>query len=135
MKPVIANAIGRRLPALREGASTSRVAEEARVFGIPWRRETVTLIEHGRRGLSVEEVLLLPLILSAATGSEVRLVDFFVEDVRVTERITLKRGAFKKLLTGHPVAIPGHTPARMQKVRAEWERQAREWRRVQRPKP
>ena len=131
-KPVIANAIGRRLPTLRGEASTARVAQEARALGLNWRRETVTWIEKGRRGLSIEEVMLLPLVLTAATRRHVRLADLFVEDVQITERLTLKRRAFRELLAGEAVSIPGYTPMGLVEMRKQMKRAEEQWRRAQR---
>ena len=42
------------------------VAEAARRFGLRWQRSTVASIETGKRGLSAEELLMLPLVMTQA---------------------------------------------------------------------
>lgn len=61
----LSRALGERLKALRQtaGVSAEQVAEAARDLGLSWRRATVAQIENGDRGLSAEELVLLPLLL------------------------------------------------------------------------
>ncbi len=42
------------------------VAEAARRFGLRWQRSTVASIETGKRGLSAEELLMLPIVMTQA---------------------------------------------------------------------
>lgn len=62
------DAIGRRLRSMREAANLRQdeLADAARRSGLRWTRATVAGIESGRRRLSLEEVLLLPLALERA---------------------------------------------------------------------
>jgi transcriptional regulator with XRE-family HTH domain len=57
--------IGRRIREIREraGRSQDEVASAARRAGLDWTRAAVASLETGRRGLSAEELLLLPLTL------------------------------------------------------------------------
>lgn len=112
------NAVGRRLAALRGDASTTRVAEEARALGLNWGRETITWIETGRRGLSAEELLLLPLIVTAATFRHVRLAEFLTETVKLVDEVTLTRRHFERILAGEPVVVRGLPPLNVQQQAA-----------------
>lgn len=70
--------IGARLRELREdaGLTQEEIAAQARVVGfVDWARGTVSMIEGGRRRVTLEEFLALPLILSYAGAGQWRLVD------------------------------------------------------------
>ncbi len=63
--PTIPALVGRRVRELREetGRSQDQLADAARRAGLDWTRASVASLETGRRGLSAEEFLLLPLAL------------------------------------------------------------------------
>ncbi len=70
--------IGARLRQLRESAGLTQeaIAAQARVVGFAdWARGTVSMIEGGRRRVTLEEFLALPLILHYAGAGQMRLVD------------------------------------------------------------
>lgn len=72
--PGLPEAIGHRIRDLRrEKATAEDVAAWAQAFGLGWYRSTVARLETGARGLSASELLLLPAILTAATGQAVTL--------------------------------------------------------------
>lgn len=79
----LTEAIGRRLRQIRDaaGITAEEVAEMAREYGLRWQRVTVASLETGRRAVTADELLLLPAVLTDATGTTVRLRDFFVEPV------------------------------------------------------
>lgn len=62
--------IGRRVRAMREetGRSQDDLADAARRAGLDWTRASVASLETGRRGLSAEELILLPLALHYLDG-------------------------------------------------------------------
>jgi len=64
--PALATLLGQRLRALREGGGKRQedLAAAARGPGLSWSRATVAAIETGRRRLSVDELLLLPVALN-----------------------------------------------------------------------
>jgi transcriptional regulator with XRE-family HTH domain len=109
--PGLSEAVGRGIRELRDklGVTADRVAAEARAFGLSWQRSTVASIETGRRALKVEELLLLPLVLSGATGEDIRLCDLLEAEVVLSERVTLKRSALARLVDkeGRQINIPG----------------------------
>lgn len=60
--------VGFRLARLRDqfGLSQDDIATAAQRLGLAWRRSSVAMLEQGRRGLSAEELLLLPYVLDEA---------------------------------------------------------------------
>lgn len=88
-----AAAVGQRLRAVRDraGVTADQVAQVAQQCGFGWQRSTVASIETGRRGLSAEELIALPLILTWATGADVTLWDLagaggvLADDLSVTQ--------------------------------------------------
>lgn len=62
----ISKAVGERLREWREtlGVRQEEVAWEAREYGLDWKAATVGVIETGRRNVSVQELLVLPLIVA-----------------------------------------------------------------------
>ena len=68
----LAAAVGRRLRELREeaGRSQNELANSARRAGIDWTRASVASLESGRRGLSADEFVLLPVALKILTGRD-----------------------------------------------------------------
>lgn len=67
-----------------QGMSQGELAKFARVAGLNWTRSTVADIEKHRRDVSVEEFLLLPVILNAATNGRynIELETLFPRDMK-----------------------------------------------------
>jgi transcriptional regulator with XRE-family HTH domain len=61
----LSRSVGAQVKLIRQqhGATAEEVGAAARAFGLSWRRATVSQIENGERGLSAEELVLLPLLL------------------------------------------------------------------------
>ena len=97
--------------------SAEAVAKEARELGLTWTRATVADIEVGRRRVAAHELLALPLVLSAATGKPVRLVDLIGDGVSLGDSITLTPQNVRNLLHGEPVDI-GYESLSERKARA-----------------
>jgi len=99
-------AVGRRVRALRDahGVTADQVADAARRYGFAqWQRSTVALVESGRRGLSAEELVLLPEILSKALGTRVRLGELLTESAELTPLAKITPEGFRRVLKGRPV--------------------------------
>lgn len=60
---------------LAAGAVQADVAYAAQRLGLSWVRSTVATIESGGRGLTAEELVLLPLVLTDALAREVMMAD------------------------------------------------------------
>lgn len=74
--------IGSQIRRIRESSQTlqEQIAQTARErFGLEWTQATVAAIETGKRNLSVEEFLLLPMILSFAQNPNGQRIEPFVE--------------------------------------------------------
>jgi hypothetical protein len=91
--PALSVGIGQRIAELRrtERVTAVHVAEAARAVGLPWQQGTVTFIETARRGISAEELILLPAAMSRALGRDVTL------------RELLPRHDFNRIFSGEPV--------------------------------
>jgi transcriptional regulator with XRE-family HTH domain len=68
-RPLVA-IVGERLKAFREekGLRQADVAAAASKWGLPWARSSIAALEAGTRNLSVEEMLLLPFVISELGG-------------------------------------------------------------------
>lgn len=106
--PELPEALGLRIRELREGKATADdVAGWAQAFGLSWYRSTVARLETGARGLSASELLLLPAMLTAATGEPVTL-DRLLEGVRaaLTPNLVMGGGAHEhREATGEAFAL------------------------------
>lgn len=100
----LSRAVGERLKAIRqaEGVSAEQVAEAARGLGLTWRRATVAQIENGERGLSAEELVLLPLMLGLGLGLPHDWEELVGdgEDVRLGPHVTVARSVIVDVLSG-----------------------------------
>ena len=70
---ILSQVIGEHIRTLREGSGRRQddLALTARQrYGLPWTRATVAAIETGKRRLSIEEMVLLPMIMSFSHCSE-----------------------------------------------------------------
>jgi transcriptional regulator with XRE-family HTH domain len=75
--PTVAQIIARNMRRIREtrGKTQLDVADAARAIGPAWTTTVVSRIEGGRRDLTLEEFLALPLVLTLALNQSVTLVD------------------------------------------------------------
>lgn len=71
---------------IREAADVRQeaVARAARTYGIAWSQPKVAALENGGKAVSVEELVLLPMILSSSCGRPVTLADLVPVDARIT---------------------------------------------------
>ena len=98
--PNLETALGSRLRALRDahGVTADTVAAHARRLGLSWQRSTVGTIEAGRRRLSGDELLLLPLLLSMALPVTISLRDLLDVDIALTPELVMTPTGFQQLL-------------------------------------
>jgi transcriptional regulator with XRE-family HTH domain len=136
--PELAPAIGRRMRALRDehDVTADTVAAHARRVGLGWQRSTVATIEAGRRRLTGEELLLLPLVLSMALPVNVTLRDLLDIDIALSGELVMTPAGFRQLLDeGSPIfggyriqAKPGGTPEEQRQSSQEvWRRIEQLW--------
>jgi hypothetical protein len=81
------------------------IAATARNFGLKWAHSSVAQLEHGDRGLSADELLLLPLILDdASNGQGLELTELLApprgDVVEPAEGTRLTSTAVRKILAG-----------------------------------
>lgn len=105
------DALAARLKARRlDGQfSQEQVAAAARDVGIDWYRETVAAIENGKRAISVEELLLLPLAfgrLQGDIGPAFELAELLPEQgfLRLTRQASISVSAASAAVTGTATA-------------------------------
>lgn len=89
--------IAQNMRAIRQerGWSQEQLAERAAAVGLPWNRSWVADLENGRRYVSVEEIILLPLALEVEVSDLLGRGPVRVGSVEVSSRTILK------LLGGH----------------------------------
>jgi hypothetical protein len=125
--------IGAEMKSRREarGITQDAVATEAQKYGLRWHRDTVAAIELGRRGLSLGEVALLPLVLadSGVTSHQVvSIPDLLPEDshqsAEVSSGLTLSLKFIRELLGRRSNEPPSAAPKRPAPTIQEVERQA-----------
>jgi transcriptional regulator with XRE-family HTH domain len=120
--------IGARLRELREGAGLTQeeIAAQARVVGFAdWARGTVSMIEGGRRRVTLEEFLALPLILSYAGAGQWRLVDLLGAETPaiISAEVALAAETLRAALSGRlTVEVPPMSAARTAPARDPEER-------------
>lgn len=87
---------------IRGDLPQDRIRAFANDYGLAWTRSTVAAIETGKRKISADELVLLPLILSRATGRPVQLADLFPEGpaVLITDDAALKPAVVRKVANG-----------------------------------
>lgn len=101
--------VGERVRTLRQNGDVrqEQLAEHARAVGLPWARSSVTTLEAGRRDLPLEEVVLLPSLLSQATGAPVTLADLIPDAAELKlGRLTVTGQQLRDALAG-VAALPG----------------------------
>lgn len=100
-------AVGRQVRKFREGAGRSQdeFADAARRAGLDWTRASVASLETGRRGLSVEEFMLLPMALKILTGRDQwRLGDLLPDGwIRMPSGLRTTARSLRDLLEGESV--------------------------------
>ncbi len=88
----------------RHDVTADMIAAQARGVGLGWQRSTVATIEAGRRRLTGEELLLLPLVLSMALPVNITLRDLLDTDVALTEELVMTPAGFRQLMDeGSPI--------------------------------
>lgn len=127
--PSLSQAIGRRMRELRDehGRTAGEVAEAAQEWGLRWQRSTVASIETGKRGLSAEELVVLPVILSTAFGvlskeNEIHLWDIFggVEEAAVGDDLIVTTRGLAELVTGKSSTTRGYRRPQQAARVLEW---------------
>ena len=89
------------------------VAEAARLLGLHWQRSTVASIETGKRGLSAEELLMLPLVMTQAlSGGSGDVIDVslgYLLDVEaeLSDGVEMLPQGAHELLAPRPRRRPG----------------------------
>jgi hypothetical protein len=98
--PTLAVAVGRRMRSLRDehDVTADTLAMHARSIGLGWQRSTVATIETGKRRLTGEELLLLPLLLSMALPVVIGLRDLLDTEMALTEELSMTPTGFQQLL-------------------------------------
>lgn len=113
----VADLVGDRVGDVRRSADVTqeRVAEEARRLGLTWVRTSVATLEAGRRLVSVEELALLPLILSRACGRTVTLAQLLPDDVDIAlvgdSRCVVDGSELRSMLGGRPIEREVDSPS------------------------
>lgn len=97
------------------GVTAEDVAAHARAHGLSWQRSTVASIEIGRRGLSVEEFVLLPAILTGALRQSggwdadrflpIEVLLRKLPNIKMNERLTLPGDALQRVMDGGPLVV------------------------------
>jgi hypothetical protein len=100
--PHLAAAVGHRIRTMRDRhhVTADTIAAQARRVGLRWQRSTVASIETGKRGLSGEELLLLPTVLSMALPARVTLRDLLDRDIALTDELVMTPRGFDDLIEG-----------------------------------
>lgn len=102
-----------------KNTSGSVVAAEARELGdLNWSPATVSKIESGRRALTVEEFLLIPAILHAATGRRTSLRELLSPELTRLPRIVFKNA---EIQDGEAKPKDGYEPLAVRNARAIFE--------------
>lgn len=105
--PTIAELVGQRVREIRKraGRSQGELADAARGVDLDWTRASVAALETGRRGLSVEEFLLLPFALRALDGQAHSLAELLQgPKVTRTPRGDIPTSFLRTLLRGGDTA-------------------------------
>ena len=99
--------IGHAVLALRNeaGVPADAVARAANLVGLRWQRSTVTSLELGQRGVSAEELLLLPIVLTNALKRPVSLHELFREDVALTPGAHATPKGIRQILQGEEATV------------------------------
>lgn len=99
--PDLVQVLGQSIRELRQELDVplEEVADCAQRYGLRWGRSSVAQLENGKRGLSAQELLLLPLILSCAFRDDITMSHLLYhhEAVRVSESRALTLPGFTVL--------------------------------------
>jgi len=110
-RPSLSMVIAQNVRWYREAAdpkvSQDDLAAAARAFGLDWTRSSVAAWEFGRRTLSIEEAVLLPLICRRAFGLDVSLAELTEHgaEPRLSPRATCGVDLPYKVLSGQAASI------------------------------
>ncbi len=128
-------AVGQRIKALRveRGTSADRVAETARTFGLGWQRSTVASIETGRRGLTAEELMLLPVVMTAVLETDVHLGDLLRVEAALSDDVSFRPAGFAALLEGKRLKLPTHMviPKLFERINEQLGPENKAWQRIE----
>lgn len=107
--------LGRRVRELREQAAIRQedLADQARALDLPWNRSRIAALERGEKPISVEDLVLIVALLSAALDRPVDVAELFDADesVRLSKRAEIPARALAEVLrgeeTGNRVILTG----------------------------
>lgn len=91
---------------LRAGARipVERIVEAAEAVGLHWTPAWVLALEHGQKPLTSEQLLALPVVLSAALSHRVTLADLLAGDEQVMlVRTPVAAAYLREAVTGNPL--------------------------------
>ena len=89
----VAAVVGANMRAFRKNTTGEWIAREANELAhLGWTKTTVSRIENGQRGLSAEELLLLPEILRMATDRPITLRELLLGDEITVGKVVIKEG-------------------------------------------
>lgn len=104
MTETIATVVGKNARAIRlsAGLTIEGLVQEARKNGLRWSAGRISHIERGDQTLSVDTLLMLANLLTAATDQEVRPVDLLRtdEDVQLSWEPAVTGAGLRKMFTG-----------------------------------
>jgi len=95
--------VGRAIRAARlhEGRTADEFAAAARLLGLRWQRATVSMIEAGRRALTAEELLMLPVLFAG----RVSLADLLADRMSLTREVEVTPEGFAEILRGESPTV------------------------------
>jgi hypothetical protein len=110
------------------------IATHARRVGLSWQRSTVASIETGKRRLTAEELLLLPLILSMALPVRIGLRQLLDGEAALTEQLVMTSTGFQHLLQDSPGIWGGYklTSSVGRPAESELRASTERWQRIER---
>jgi hypothetical protein len=90
-----------------------RVAQAAMGYGLKWTVPWLQSVEQGNRGLSAEQLLMMPLVLSSALAHRVTLADLVAGEhpVELSPDRQVSPAHLREMVTGEPTYRPFTTSA------------------------
>jgi hypothetical protein len=94
-------------------APMEAVAKAAGAYGLKWTTSWLQSVENGNRALNAEQLLLLPLVLSAALAHRVTLADLLAGEhvITVSPEQQITSAQLRDVVTGGPSLRPFRTAA------------------------
>ncbi len=106
---ILRDAVGVSVRRVREtaGLRQTDVSQASRAHGLAWSQSRVAALERGDKAVSIEELALLPILLSNASGRDVTLSDLIRPDARIalSATVTVDGRTLVGILGGQPVAV------------------------------